>query len=240
MGHAEQADSIGSVAALDDPVRSRLFAYIRAAGRPVTREEAAVAVGISRKLAAFHLDKLVVARLLVAGVDDARPRRVGRAPKAYQPAPEAVLVSIPRRSYELLASILLEATTTTSPAESAHEARRRVAIAAGRTVGADARRDTAGGSTRVAGDRTLARVEAVLDAQGFEPFRPEPTRVRLRNCPFHPLAAREPEAVCGINHAYMCGLLDGLRATSLEAELAPRPGECCVEIGRPRGSGDTR
>jgi predicted ArsR family transcriptional regulator len=240
MGHADQADAIGSVAALDDPVRSRLFAHIRAAGGPVTREEAADAVGISRKLAAFHLDKLVLAGLLVAGVDDTRPRRVGRAPKAYQPAPEAVLVSIPQRSYGLLASILLEATTTASPEESADQARRRVATAAGRTLGAAVRRESVTESARVAGDRTLARVEAALDAEGFEPFRPEPTRVRLRNCPFHPMAAREPEAVCGINHAYMCGLLDGLRATSPEAELAPRPGECCVEIGRPRGSGDPR
>ncbi|MGH3506383.1 MAG: hypothetical protein ACRDO2_04165, partial [Nocardioidaceae bacterium] len=77
---------------------------------------------------------------------------------------------------------------------------------------------------------TLAAIEAVLDAEGFEPFRPSPHRVRLRNCPFHPLAQREPVLVCAINRAYLGGLLDGLRASSLQADLVPAPDECCVEI----------
>ncbi|HET9140843.1 MAG TPA: transcriptional regulator, partial [Actinophytocola sp.] len=65
---------------------------------------------------------------------------------------------------------------------------------------------------------------------GFEPTRPTPTCVRLRNCPFHPLAAKAPELVCGINHAYLGGFLAGLHATTVDAVLAPRPGECCVEL----------
>ncbi len=50
---------IRAVAALDDELRRGMYTFIRAARRSVTRDEAATAVGISRELAAFHVDKLV-------------------------------------------------------------------------------------------------------------------------------------------------------------------------------------
>ena len=50
---------IGAISMLEDPVRARLYAAVRQAGEPVTREDAAAQAGISRKLAAFHLEKLV-------------------------------------------------------------------------------------------------------------------------------------------------------------------------------------
>jgi predicted ArsR family transcriptional regulator len=59
--------AIRAVAALDDELRRGMYAFIRKARRPVTREEAAASVGISRKLAAFHLDKLVEVGLLRTG-----------------------------------------------------------------------------------------------------------------------------------------------------------------------------
>src|SRR6516225_117313 len=80
--------AIRAIAALDDDLRRGMYAFIRAARRPVTRDEAAAAVGISRKLAAFHLDKLVDAGALRARYQAAG--RVGRAPKVYEP-PEADL-----------------------------------------------------------------------------------------------------------------------------------------------------
>ena len=66
-----------------------LYAYVRSAAAPVTREAAAEAVGISRKLAAFHLDKLVEAGLLEAGTRTAQraPRRPGA--QGVPPGPRA-------------------------------------------------------------------------------------------------------------------------------------------------------
>ena len=55
--------AIKAVAALSDDTRRGMYVFIRAARQPVTRDEAAASVGISRKLAAFHLDKLVDAGL---------------------------------------------------------------------------------------------------------------------------------------------------------------------------------
>ncbi|MET8795938.1 hypothetical protein ABZV91_05680 [Nocardia sp. NPDC004568] len=36
--------------------------------------------------------------------------------------------------------------------------------------------------------------------------------------------------MCSLNHAYLTGLLDGLEADAVHADLAPAAGECCVEI----------
>jgi predicted ArsR family transcriptional regulator len=58
----------------------------------------------------------------------------------------------------------------------------------------------------------------------------------LHNCPFHALAARHTALVCGLNHAFLTGLLTGLHATHRQAVLEPRPGRCCVElVERPAG-----
>src|SRR6266496_2918362 len=104
---------ISAVAALDDPLRQGMYAFIRRARRPVTRDEAAASVGISRKLAAFHLDKMVAAGLLRARYEAVgEVRRVGRTPKVYEPAGDDIRVSIPERRYEVLADILVDAVLT--------------------------------------------------------------------------------------------------------------------------------
>ncbi|MFE3025659.1 helix-turn-helix transcriptional regulator [Nocardia tengchongensis] len=230
------ASAIGAVAVLDDESRRGMYWFIRRARRPVTRDEAAAEVGISRKLAAFHLDKLVDAGLLraryeaVGGV-----RRVGRTPKVYEPAETDVRVSIPERRYEILAEILMAAVLAAGDdarASAVLEAARRGAELGG--VERDRRKPG-----RLGPERALTLIQALLADQGFEPGRPEPACLRLHNCPFHPLAASAPELVCGLNHAYLSGILDGLGADTVEAVLAPRPGECCVELRGRRIDADT-
>src|SRR5215472_2536421 len=104
--HVTADPAIRAIAALDDDLRRGMYEFIRAARRPVTRDEAAAAVGISRKLAAFHLDKLVDAGALRARYEQAAGvRRVGRVPKVYEPSQLDLRVSIPQRSHEMLAGI---------------------------------------------------------------------------------------------------------------------------------------
>ena len=89
---------MAAAAVLTDDLRRRMYAFIRRADGPVTRDEVAAEIGISRKLAAFHLDKLAAAGLLRTSF--ARPgglRRAGRTPKRYEPADVDVQVSIPPR-----------------------------------------------------------------------------------------------------------------------------------------------
>jgi hypothetical protein len=46
--------------------------------------------------------------------------------------------------------------------------------------------------------------------------------LRLRNCPFAPLAGETPQLVSGINHAFLTGFIDSLQASALTAVLVPR------------------
>jgi hypothetical protein len=102
--------SPATLAVLSEEMRWRLYALVRAAHRPVSREEAAASTGISRKLAAFHLDKLVSAGLLRARYDaPLGPRRVGRTPKTYEPSGVDISITIPARHYDVLAGILIDA-----------------------------------------------------------------------------------------------------------------------------------
>jgi predicted ArsR family transcriptional regulator len=221
--------AIRAVAALDDELRHGMYTFARAAGRPVTRDEAAAAVGISRKLAAFHLDKLVAAGLLRTRYQPAgEQRKVGRAPRVYEPVDTDIRVTIPQREYDVLAGILLDAVLTEGPDETARESALRAAGLRGEELGAAERERTRPG--RLGAERALTTAEGVLARYGFEPSRPEPTCVRLRNCPFHPLTAQAPDLVCGINQAFLAGFLTGLRAGPLRAVLAPKAGECCVEL----------
>ena len=66
---------------------------------------------------------------------------------------------------------------------------------------------------------------------------PEPGLLRLRNCPFHSVAASYPELVCGLNLALIEGLLAGLGDNPENALLAPEEGACCVAI-RTRATND--
>ncbi|AHH96439.1 helix-turn-helix domain-containing protein [Kutzneria viridogrisea] len=220
---------IAAVAALDDDLRHGMYEYIRRAGRPVTRDEAASSVGISRKLAAFHLDKLVDAGLLSARpADTAGARRVGRRPTVYEPAAQDVCVSIPQRRHDLLAELLVDAALAERPGETAREAGLRVAAERGHALGAAERERSRPG--RLGTERALTLAESVLAGCGFEPERSAPTCVRLRSCPFHPVVARAPELVCGLNQALLSGVLAGLAAGTVRAELVPGAGGCCVEL----------
>jgi predicted ArsR family transcriptional regulator len=221
--------AIKAVAALDDPLRRGMFLFIRMSREPVTREAAAASVGISRKLAAFHLDKLVKAGVLRAHYHPAgRVRRVGRAPKVYEVTDIDINIHIPPRQHELLADVLLDAVLSEGEDEDARQAAARVAGQRGNNLGTQERRDRH--LSPLGAQRALSAVEGIVARLGFEPARESSTCLRLRNCPFHPLAGKAPDLVCGMNHAFLTGLLAGFGTSSVRAVLAPEPGECCVQL----------
>lgn len=220
--------AVAAIATLDDGVRAALYAFARSSDGPITREAAAEAVGISRKLAAFHLDKLVAAGLLSARIDTPGTRRVGRAPKIYEPTGTDIAVHVPPREPQVLAEILVQAVVSGGSDEPAGQAVLRVARQRGVDVGEDERTRVRPG--RVGAERAMTLATSVLERHGFEPCRAGGT-VQLRNCPFHPLAAAAPNLVCGLNHAFLSGVLEGLHAEgAVDAVLAPRDGACCVEL----------
>jgi len=230
-GAAEWFDvaAVEAVAALDDSARRSIYAFVAASGGPVTRAHVAHAVGISRSLAAFHLDKLVGVGLLVARTDSARTSGTrGRSPKVYERSSTDVAVNLPTRRPADLADMLVEAIGTAAPHETARNAAIRVAEQRGRDLGAATRTQVRGG--RIGAERALMLGESVLRERGFEPVREAPTTLRLRNCPYRPVAAHAPELVCRMNQSFFAGFLAGLGADTVQAQLIPRERECCVEL----------
>ncbi|KUI30557.1 transcriptional regulator [Mycobacterium sp. IS-1496] len=226
-GRSAHAGSIRAVSALGDDIRRRLYDFARHERRPVSRDEAASAVGISRKLAAFHLDKLVDVGLLRFRFLQPAGARVGRPPKVYAPADAEFTVSIPPRRPELLADILAHAVLDGGGQTSVRAAAVRIARERGVAATAAPTRARRG---RIGAERALRLAEEVLTDNGFEPHRDGGGCIRLRNCPFLPLARDLPELVCRLNHAFVSGALDGLGSDAVEAVLSPAAGECCVEV----------
>jgi predicted ArsR family transcriptional regulator len=212
-------DQWDAVATLADGSRRALYEYVQRANHPVSREEAAEAVGMSRGLAAFHLDKLVEAGLLRARYEAPAdlPRGRGRTPKVYEPMARELAVSLPAREYGVVAQILADAIAEdpTRADAAAHRQARHYGHQRGTEL-------------RAAG---VPLLDALRDA-GYEPRRRH-DGIELANCPFHALAERQTTLVCGINLELLAGLLNGMQATGCTAQLAPTPGQCCVRVATP-------
>jgi predicted ArsR family transcriptional regulator len=219
----EEGSGLAAVSSLDDPVRARLYEVIRESAGPVSRDAAAAPARIGRPLAAYHLDKLVDLGLLSAVYRRPPGRRgpgAGRPAKMYSRSGREFAVTVPPREYELAARLL----ATAVEADSGGASRAALKDAA-RQFGADLARDARGEAADTGGV-----MQGVLRRYGFEPSLDEDGSLRLRNCPFHSLARQHPELVCGMNLALIDGLLGSLGARDLQADLDPRPGQCCVRI----------
>lgn len=219
-------------AVLEDPQRRTIYAFVRRAHRAVTREEVAAGVVVSRNLAAFHLERLLDAGLLIA--DYARPPGrsgpgAGRPAKRYVPSSAEIVLEIPTRRYALAGQLLARAIEEGGSTGSARDAAMRIAAEEGLRLGQDFAHRGQSGDVAAAVD--------LLSELGFEPLIDDSEGVVLANCPFHALADAAPELVCGMNEALIQGLVDGLGVDDVEALLAPGDGRCCVVLSRP---GDSR
>jgi predicted ArsR family transcriptional regulator len=237
---------LASLSTLDDPVRRRLYEVVTRQPEPVGRDDAAAAAGVGRALAVYHLDKLVESGLLAATYQRPPGRTgpgAGRPAKLYTRADREFAVTVPPRSYELAARLLVQAVEADTSGQSRAalgQAARRLGVEAGRGYQAEAAgRGAESGRGYLADEagRGAARddahgddVEGVLTRQGYEPCRGGSEVIRLRNCPFHQLAEQHREVVCGMNLTLIEGLVEGLGADDWHPVLDPRPGYCCVAL----------
>lgn len=221
-------DAVAAVALLDEPNRRRLYEYVTSRPKAVGRDEAAVALGMGRELAAFHLDRLARAGLLdteFRRIGERRGPGAGRPAKLYRRSSRELSVSLPGRDYKGAAEVFAEALDRL-PGDISQHAVGDVARERGRTLGVEARRKAG----RRPGKRSLrAGLTELLGEAGYEPSRePESGAIRLQNCPYHALTAAHRDLTCGMNLAWGEGVLEGLGGSGLGAELAPEPGYCCV------------
>jgi predicted ArsR family transcriptional regulator len=226
----DQDDAVSGIAALNDPRRRALYRFVAGQDHAVSRDQAAAALGVSRAVAADHLDRLAAGGLL-----DVEFRRLGgrqgpgagRPSKLYRRAAHDIAVSLPARQYDLAADLLAAAVTVAAERKTPVEvAVDQVARDRGATMG-HAARQRAG---HRAGGVALVRAAAdVLADHGYEP-RVRDREIVLANCPFHRLAADHTDLVCGMNHSLLCGMAGALPETTLAARLEPTPGWCCVRL----------
>jgi predicted ArsR family transcriptional regulator len=221
---AAQAARIGALA---EPLRRALYEYVAAQPGSVSREQAADAVDVPLHTAKFHLDRLVQEGLL-----DTEFRRLtgrsgpgaGRPAKLYRRSGLELSVSVPARRYDVVAEVLADSIERVRAGTSLDEAVDEVAAEHGRRASAEAPE----------GGPDLARVSGVLAGVGYEPAVRDGVLV-LVNCPFDALARRHTQLVCGVNAAFVTGVVDALGCTRLEASLDPEDGLCCVKV-RPAGT----
>jgi predicted ArsR family transcriptional regulator len=153
----------------------------------------------------------------------------GRPAKLYRRSEREIEVSLPPREYDLAGELLAGAIDA--------------AEASGRTVRGELERSSFEFG-RALGEQASARAgsraskakqrDALLDVlrdHGFEP-RLIGGDIVLSNCPFHALAQRFTDLVCGMNLHLLEGVRSGLDIDDreLRPRLAPEPGQCCVKF----------
>jgi predicted ArsR family transcriptional regulator len=217
---------LAALAALGEPLRRRLYHFVGRQDHPVSRDEAAEGTGVSRSAAAFHLDRLVDDGLLETEFRRLSGRGgpgAGRPAKLYRRAPGEISVSLPARRYDFAADLLAAAVTLASRTGSPVDTTvRDVARQRGERLAA----------TVPCGD-VLAAVDVLAD-EGYEP-RVGGDGIVLANCPFHALAGRHGELVCGMNLALLDGFCGALPSAGLSAVLEPSDRHCCVRLVRTAG-----
>ena len=222
------AERLEALAALREPIRRRLYHYVKRSLAPVSRDDAAQAIGVSRAMAAFHLDKLVELGLLRAEfrrLSGRTGRGAGRPSKLYRRSRREFSVTLPERNHELLARLLAETTVRTDDVPTIDGVAHRY----GRSLGARARKRI---SSRETTQRLGRCVSDVLEDIGFEPVASDGGDVWARNCPFDPLSRRYPSIVCETAIEFVGGVIEGVATNSLEVSRDERPDRCCVVIRR--------
>ncbi|MCU1510561.1 MAG: transcriptional regulator [Arthrobacter sp.] len=222
------ARRIAAVASLGDETRRKLFAYVASEDAPVSRNDAAAALGLPRSTASFHLDRLVHDGLLAVEFRKLGGREgpgSGRPAKLYKAGVPEVAASVPERNYDLAAELLVSAIEeSTTAGVPARDALVRAAYERGQAA---------------ARGQGAAAFAELLAEEGYRPEDDGEGGLMLLNCPFHRIAEGHA-VVCAMNGAFLAGAAAGcgIAAQGVEAlaveELrktgAAAPGQCCARI----------
>jgi predicted ArsR family transcriptional regulator len=215
------ASSFDAAATLREPVRRRLYDHVACQPAPVSRDEAARALGLGRAAVAFHLDRLVAVGLLEVEYRRMTARTgpgAGRPAKLYRASDRTFAVTLPHRELPLLAELL-------AAGASGNALGHRGARARGRLLG---RQATATLPEQATSAERRGALESTLRALGFVPYRQEDT-LWARSCPFDPVSRRYPPLVCGLAQALVEGIIAGLH-TGGSVIRSPWPGHCCIRV----------
>jgi predicted ArsR family transcriptional regulator len=222
--------NVTGIGVLADPVRRQLYRFVCSQAQPVTRDQAAEAVGVAHHKAKFHLDRLEAEGLLETDYVRLTGRTgpgAGRPAKRYRQGRSEFAITLPPRDYELaghiMADAISESVRTGTPI---FDALNNAAAAHGAAIAAMSTDHPS------AADEALDLAVRILTEHGYEPRRIDRI-VIMANCPFHRLAVGHTELVCGLNHSLLSGFVDSVAPDLLQARLEPGANRCCVTLAAP-------
>jgi predicted ArsR family transcriptional regulator len=219
--------NVTGIGVLADPVRRQLYRFVCSQAQPVTRDQAAAAVGVARHKAKFHLDRLEAEGLLEADYVRLTGRTgpgAGRPAKRYRRGGREFAIALPARDYELAGHIMAEAISESARTGTPiFDALDGAAAARGAAIAATSA-DHPFGS-----DAALDFAVRLLTEQAYEPRRIDRTVIMV-NCPFHRLAVSHTDLVCRLNHSLLSGFIDSIAPDLLKARLEPGANRCCVTL----------
>jgi predicted ArsR family transcriptional regulator len=219
--------NVTGIGVLADPVRRELYRFVCSQDQPVSRDQAAEAVGVARHKAKFHLDRLETEGLLetdyVRMTGRAGPG-AGRPAKRYRRGRSEFAVTLPARDYELAGHIMADAIAVSARTGTPiFEALSTTAAVHGATIAA------AAADRPSSADAALDVAVRILTDHAYEPRRIDRTVV-MANCPFHTLAVAHTDLVCRLNHFLLTGFADSVAPDLLDARLEPAQDRCCVTL----------
>jgi predicted ArsR family transcriptional regulator len=215
---------VGALDRLLDRGLSDALLFVRGRPRPVTADELAAAHGVHRNVARSRLERLAGAGLLVPDFERRTGRSgpgAGRPAKTYAAAPELTALELPRRRYEELFSLLVDALPS-------RKRLREIGIAYGRTFGRGLR---ASKTLPTA----LANACAALRRAGFQASvveaGDEEGLISTPTCPLRPLvrtSARGRELDRGLWEGLIARLLSSGAAVACETSRCHDNAEPCL------------
>ncbi len=219
------------VAALGDGTRRRVFFTVREAGDLMGKDDVAEAVGITRRLAGFHLDKLVEKGFLRAEFQRRTGRTgpgAGRPAKLYALAPLEEDKLLNEKHYDLLAELLLRAMNDRSGADP-QQVLERVGYEFGRELG-EAEHAAGRSPSYASTTEAVMGVVSVLTRFGFGATAGADGQFTARACPFEEMAKVDPHRVCGLDRSIWRGVLSAFNpdATLAGATARAEGDEACA------------
>lgn len=205
---------------MGDPDLRVVLLFVRAQPRAVTSADVAETLALPRTVARWRLEKLLDAGLLTTGFERRSGRSgpgAGRPAKTYAPAADTAAIEFPRRRYEELLRVLLDAVPRRRRAAQLEQ----VGIAYGRALAA------AVPLRRMATvPRALEHLCHGLSELGFhaavDSITPERAEIVTATCPLRPLVFAESETRA-IDQGMWRGLVE---ATTKKATVSCRTRDC--------------
>lgn len=178
--------------AVGEPEVREAFAFARGQALPVTADELAAAQGVHRNVARSRLERLVEARLLETAYERRTGRSgpgAGRPAKTYRVAPELEAIEFPRRRYETLLGLLVDALPGETRAEALHDV--GAAFGADLARAADLRKAR---SLKTGVERMCEAVRRLGYQASVEAVDADGAVIATPTCPLRPLVRRRPDA----------------------------------------------